>query len=76
MIFINGLIYPISLLSVLLRAESVAINSRQQNKGQLSIGCLSYFVNLKRGLLVAIMIPCAVLHPWQAAPLLPSLIKN
>ena len=46
---------------------------RGQNTGQLSIGCLSQRVNLKRGLPVSM--PPAVLHPWQAAPPLPSLIE-
>ena len=47
--------------------------NRGQNTGQLSIGGLSQRVNLKRGLPVS-MSP-AVLHPWQAAPLLPTLIE-
>ena len=46
---------------------------RGQNTGQLSIGGLSQRVSLKRGLPVSM--PPAVLHPWQAAPPLPSLIE-
>ena len=46
---------------------------REPKTGQLSISGLSQRVNLKRGLLV--FMPPAVLHPWQAAPPLPSLIE-
>ena len=44
-----------------------------QHTGHVSIGGLSQRVNLKRELPVTM--PPAVLHPWQAAPPLPSLIE-
>ena len=73
MIFVCGLIYPTSLLSVLLSGNSFEDKIRDNCPLVASIGGLSQRVNLKRGL--GVSMPPAVLHPWQAAPPLPTLIE-
>ena len=47
---------------------------RGNDKGQLSIGDLSQRVNLEHGIPVSVL--PAVLHAWQAAPSLPSLVTS